>query len=708
MKLPFKYIAILVIVSLAGIFAYQAYWLTGLYHTMHSEMERDITEAMRMSDYNEMMIRVDKMKQDDINHGEVSVSAGYSDDGKSFVRSSTTISREDSLDNTTLHETFMPKGDSVYVTHPNDSTRVEVSVRKNVPLLTKEDSVLFIDQHRETDKVRWMSADSARERLEEAVKDSDSSPQSALSAKGGLDVILRDQNSMLELATYFQRGLHSGLDIISDPDVLLYDSLLTSFLHDRNINLPHRLLHLHKGSKWDSTILYIDTLVNIGTPGYVPTSKAVEYNYSFDINTSQSYRLIMEPAGTLVLRQMSGILTTSFVILIVLAFSFWLLIRTILKQKTLEEMKSDFTNNITHELKTPIAVAYAANDALLNFNQAEEKAQRDKYLRICQEQLQRLSGLVEQILSMSMERRRTFRLHPEEFAIRDILETLIEQHKLKAESSVHISVDIEPEDLSVLADRTHFSNIISNLIDNAIKYSHGEAEVAIHCRKVTVEGQNEQTEISVSAHGIGIAPEKQKHIYYLTAGNFETAVSSPYLETFRRKGVEVLLMTQRIDEWMMQGMTEFEGHEFIPVTASDLKLGELADSEEEKKHEEVVRESSGLVERIKQALGDRVEGVRVSSRLVASPSCLVADADKRLTPQMRRMLEAAGQQVPEDKVTLEINPSHPLLKKAEAEKDQAGFEKWCELMLDQAALADQGTVKDPARFVKLMNELLLK
>ena len=93
MKLPFKYIAILVIVSLAGIFAYQAYWLTGLYHTMHSEMERDITEAMRMSDYNEMMIRVDKMKQDDINHGEVSVSAGYSDDGKSFVRSSTTISR---------------------------------------------------------------------------------------------------------------------------------------------------------------------------------------------------------------------------------------------------------------------------------------------------------------------------------------------------------------------------------------------------------------------------------------------------------------------------------------------------------------------------------------------------------------------------------------------------------------------------------------
>ena len=289
---------------------------------------------------------------------------------------------------------------------------------------------------------------------------------------------------------------------------MLYDSLLTSFLHDRNINLPHRLLHLHKGSKWDSTILYIDTLVNIGTPGYVPTSKAVEYNYSFDINTSQSYRLIMEPAGTLVLRQMSGILTTSFVILIVLAFSFWFLIRTILKQKTLEEMKSDFTNNITHELKTPIAVAYAANDALLNFNQAEEKAQRDKYLRICQEQLQRLSGLVEQILSMSMERRRTFRLHPEEFAIRDILETLIEQHKLKAESSVHISVDIEPEDLSVLADRTHFSNIISNLIENAIKYSGKEVRIDLSCIQ-----KGHTLTIQITDNGIGIPPAEQSKVF---------------------------------------------------------------------------------------------------------------------------------------------------------------------------------------------------
>ena len=137
-------------------------------------------------------------------------------------------------------------------------------------------------------------------------------------------------------------------------------------------------------------------------------------------------------------------------------------------------MKSDFTNNITHELKTPIAVAYAANDALLNFGQADEKAKRDKYLSISQEQLQRLSGLVEQILTMSMEQRKTFRLRPEEITLATLLESLTEQHKLKATNPIDIDYRVEPANLTVFADRTHFSNILSNLIDNAVKYSPGK------------------------------------------------------------------------------------------------------------------------------------------------------------------------------------------------------------------------------------------
>ena len=493
MRLPLKYIAVLVILSLAGIFSYQAYWLGGLYRTMRNDMERNIIEAMRMSDYNEMMLRVEKLRKDSTDHGEVSVSAGFEKDGiesKAYVHSTTSIDRNGRKEQSTTRQV---------ITH-------------NATAVPDSGNVLFIEQRKGRNEAQWLNPDAAQKKLEAAVKDTGNSPKAALRAKGGLDMILRDQNSMLELATYFQRGLHSGLDVISDPDVHVYDSLLTLQLKERGITLPHRLEHIYTSDK-SSPHIFVDTLAVVSTAGYVPGPEAKQYNYAFDLNTHQSYRLWIEPVTQLVLKQMSGILATSLVILIILIFAFWVLIRTILRQKTLEEMKSDFTNNITHELKTPIAVAYAANDALLNFNQAEDKTQRDKYLRICQEQLQRLSGLVEQILSMSMERRRTFRLHPEEFAIRDILETLIEQHKLKAESSVHISVDIEPEDLSVLADRTHFSNIISNLIDNAIKYSHGEAEVTIHCRKMAVEGQNEQTEISVSDHGIGIAPEKQKHIF---------------------------------------------------------------------------------------------------------------------------------------------------------------------------------------------------
>ena len=373
-----------------AIFAYQAYWLVSMYHTMKSDMEHSIIEAMRTSDYNEMMLRI-----------ELKVV-------------------------------------------PQDSTSQEVKA-------------------------------------------------AMLQTKGGLDILLKDQNTMLELATYFQRGLHSGLDVIMDPDFQSYDSLLTLCLQERGISLPYRIEYLHFGNTPDSSLLFTDTLGMGGTVNYIPGPDAHTYDYTFDI-----------------VHQMAGILITSFVILLILGFSFWFLIRTLLKQKTLEEMKSDFTNNITHELKTPIAVAYAANDALLNFGQADEKAKRDKYLSISQEQLQRLSGLVEQILTMSMEQRKTFRLRPEEITLATLLESLTEQHKLKAQNPIDIDYRVEPANLTVFADRTHFSNILSNLIDNAVKYSPGKAVIRIHCRETADNGK---VEISVSDEGTGIAQEKQKHIF---------------------------------------------------------------------------------------------------------------------------------------------------------------------------------------------------
>ena len=203
-------------------------------------------------------------------------------------------------------------------------------------------------------------------------------------------------------------------------------------------------------------------------------------------------------------------------------------------------------------------------------------------------------------------------------------------------------------------------------------------------------------------------PEKQQKIYYLTAGTHEAAANSPYLETFRKKDVEVLLLSDRVDEWLMSNVREFEGKEFLSVTASDLQLGDLDDKEEKSRKEAAEKDNKGVVERLKKALGDRVEDVRVSARLVDSPSCVVGTADQMLTPQMRRMLEAAGQQVPEDRFILEINPEHALIRKAAAETDEAKFSQWAEFLLAQAQLADQGTLKDPSAFVRCMNALLLK
>ena len=295
---------------------------------------------------------------------------------------------------------------------------------------------------------------------------------------------------------------------MNDPDFQAYDSLLAEELRQADIAADYRLEHLHRGATYDSSYVFTDTLAVGGTQGYVPSPRAVTYDYAYDLHNHWIYRLTMEPVDGLVLRQMAGILATSAFILVVLGFSFWYLIRILLRQRTLEKMKDDFTNNITHELKTPIAVAYAANDALLNFGADADAAKRNRYLHICQEQLKLLGRLVEQILSLSMERRRTFRLHPTTFAVGEAIAPLIEQHRLKADKPVDIALHITPPDLTVTADRTHFCNIVSNLLDNAIKYSPKKAEVEITSHK-----QEMYTVISVRDHGIGIPHDKLPRVF---------------------------------------------------------------------------------------------------------------------------------------------------------------------------------------------------
>lgn len=483
MKLPLKHIVILVIIALTGIFAYQTYWLTGLYHTMTEEVEQDIIEAMRLSDYNEMMIRVERLRISGDQHGEVSVTTGCNDKGKAYVQSNTILYPNENNRDSTMHsKTYFPGGSAAQLTCGEDSSQAGLWINPKY-----------------SDSINTTPLPLAN----------NEASQSSAVVNNDITLLLKDKSNMVELATYFQQGIHAGIDALKDPDLQVYDSLLTLTLRYKKITLPHRTIYLRSGSTADSAYTYTDTLGIAGDSSYMPSPEARRYQYSFDLHASSTYLLLMEPITLLVLKQMGGILATSFVILIILLFAFWYLIRTILRQKTMEEMAADFTNNITHELKTPIAVAYAANDALLNFNQAEEKVKRDKYLRIGQEQLQQLSELVEQILSMSMERRKTFRLLPERIELKPLLEALMELHKLKAGKPIHFVCHIEPEDCCLMADRTHFSNILSNLIDNAVKYSFDKAEITIHCQRHP-EGV---LEVSVSDRGIGIAPEKQKHIF---------------------------------------------------------------------------------------------------------------------------------------------------------------------------------------------------
>ena len=157
----------------------------------------------------------------------------------------------------------------------------------------------------------------------------------------------------------------------------------------------------------------------------------------------------------------------------------------------------------------------------------------------------------------------------------------------------------------------------------------------------------------------------------------------------------------------MGNLFEFEGKEFVSVTASDLQLGDLADKEEEKKSQEVAEKSKPLVERFKKALGDKVTDVRTTTRLTDSPSCVVAEAGSFVSAQMRRMFEAAGQAVPEARYILEINADHPLIAKAAA-SDEATFARWAQVILDQAVLTEQGTLKDPNGFIRELNALLAK
>jgi len=198
----------------------------------------------------------------------------------------------------------------------------------------------------------------------------------------------------------------------------------------------------------------------------------------------------------------------------------------------------------------------------------------------------------------------------------------------------------------------------------------------------------------------------QDKIYFVTADSFAAAKNSPHLEVFKKKGIEVLILAEPVDEWWLGQVEEFDGRKLQSVAKGDLDLGVFADEAEKKEQEKVADELKPLVERIKTALGDKVREVRVTHRLVDSPACLVVD-ENELSGNLERMLKAAGQKVPATKPILEINPAHAVIGKLKVSADE-DFADWASLLFDQSVLAEGGQLENPADFVKRMNTLMLK
>ena len=199
--------------------------------------------------------------------------------------------------------------------------------------------------------------------------------------------------------------------------------------------------------------------------------------------------------------------------------------------------------------------------------------------------------------------------------------------------------------------------------------------------------------------------EGQKAVYYITADSYVAAKNSPHLELFNKKGIEVLLLSDRIDEWMLSYLTEFDGKPLQSITKADLDLGDLADKAEEEKEKAQDEALSGFVERVKTLLGERVKDVRLTHRLTDTPAVVSTDNDQ-ITTQMAKLFAMSGQPVPEVKYTFELNPDHDLVKKVAALTDESAFANWVELLLEQAMLSERGTLDNPAAFIKRVNTLL--
>jgi molecular chaperone HtpG len=243
------------------------------------------------------------------------------------------------------------------------------------------------------------------------------------------------------------------------------------------------------------------------------------------------------------------------------------------------------------------------------------------------------------------------------------------------------------------------------LKEGVVEDSANRDRIAKLLRFSSTARETEDETVSLADY-VGRMKEKQAAIYYITADGFAAARNSPHLEIFRKLGVEVLLLHDRIDEWVVSSLPDFEGKPLQSIAKGGLDLSALGDEDAKKEEEQKADESKGLVERMQRALSDRASSVRVTHRLTDSPACLVSD-QHGMSTNLERMLKAAGQNVPTSKPVLEINPDHPIVKRLNDETDESRFADWSQILFDQATLAEGGQLEDPSAFVKRLNELML-
>ena len=287
-----------------------------------------------------------------------------------------------------------------------------------------------------------------------------------------------------QMVDAMSRQFHKIMDKYIPLDMAVMDSVLYNQLSNRFIYPEFLCVEVVNSN--DSVIC--------GNPKFKGESGLDSFSFNINPDEGIYYKAYMTPMTRHIFREMSGVIVTVFLLMVAFSLAFWYLFRTVSRLRTIEEMKDDFVSNMTHELKTPIAIAYSANDALLNYDTANDPDKKTKYLTIANKQLKRLGELVENILAMSMERRKTMKLTPEDIQLREFVDEIATAQRMRGDKDITINVNVA-DNIVVEADRTHLANVLNNLIDNAIKYSDESVEISI-------SGDN--NELSVTDNGIGI------------------------------------------------------------------------------------------------------------------------------------------------------------------------------------------------------------